>query len=432
MLNLQTVRAEFPEHLAFLFEPHRYKVLYGGRGGGKSWAIADALLLLAAKKKLRILCTRELQKSIKDSSYKLLCDRIEVLGLRNAYEITLTSIRCIVTESEFIFEGLRSNPDTVRSFEGIDIAWVEEAHRISKNSWEILIPTLRKEGSEIWVSFNPELETDETYKRLVIDPPSTAIVKKVNWSDNPFFPEVLRQEMEELKRKDKDAWLNVWEGHCRQTLEGAVYANELRDATQAGRICRVPYDPTKPVHTFWDIGWSDSTAIWFAQAIGFDYRVLRYYEANHRTINHFLREMQGFKYVYGNDYLPHDAASTNIAAGGRTIEGLLRAAGRKVIVLDRTSIAVGINAARTIFPNCYFDETNCADGLQCLRRYRYEWDEDNRTFSRTPVHDEWSHGADAFRSLAMSLQEKKKPKLNLDLGRTKMLNLPLESGGWMG
>lgn len=430
MLNPVSVQAEFPEHFEFLFHPARYKVLYGGRDGGKSWGVADALLLLAAQKKLRILCTRELQNSIKDSVHKLLSDRIAALGLVSAYEITLTSIKCLTTDSEFIFEGLRLNADKIKSFEAIDIAWTEEAHKISYESWKTLVPTIRKDGSEIWVTFNPELESDETYQRFIVHTPKNAIIRKVNWYDNPWHSAALEEDRVQLKEQDPDEYLHVWEGHCRQTLKGAVYAQELRDAATSERIRNVPYDATKPVHTFWDLGWRDAAAIWFAQVVGFEYRIIDFYSTNQRTINHFLQVMQAKGYTYGTDYLPHDAGSTSMAAGGRTIEGLMRAAGRKVQVLERTSVAVGINAARTILPNCYFDEKKCADGLQCLRRYRYEFDDENNTFSKVPVHDEYSHGADAFRYLAMGLTDKREKKLNFQT--TKRVELPIEGNGWMG
>jgi len=181
------MRAEFPEKLAFLFQPKRYKVAWGGRGSAKSWSIARALLIIAAQKTKRILCAREFQNSIQDSVHKLLSDQIEALGLSDQYEIQKTTIIHRLTGSEFIFSGLRHNVDSLKSKEGIDIVWVEEAQMVSSFSWDKLIPTIRKEGSEIWISFNPELETDETYKRFVLNPPTESVVAKINWRDNPCF-----------------------------------------------------------------------------------------------------------------------------------------------------------------------------------------------------------------------------------------------------
>ena len=231
---------EWPEKLQCLFWPKvndlpvRYRVLYGGRGGAKSWGIARALVILAAKRTLRILCARELQNSIRDSVHKVLCDQIDLLGLGGFYQIEQARIFCPSTGSEISFEGIRNNVTKIKSYEGVDICWVEEANKVTKNSWEVLIPTIRKEGSEIWASFNPELESDDTYQRFVLSPPKNAIVQKISWRDNPWFPQVLKQEMLDLKAKDRDAYLHVWEGECRKSLEGAVYAEELRDCAEEG------------------------------------------------------------------------------------------------------------------------------------------------------------------------------------------------------
>ncbi len=428
------IRAEFPQKFAGLFKPKRYKVYYGGRGGAKSWAIARALLIKAKDKKIRVLCTREFQKSIKDSVHKLLSDQIVALGYQNLFTITQTSIICHVTESEFIFEGLKMNITNVKSAEGIDIVWVEEAQTVSKTSWETLIPTIRKDNSEIWISFNPELEADDTYQRFVIKPPTDSIVTKVNYSDNPWFPKVLEQERLDLKAKDPDSYMNVWEGHCKTMLTGAVYMRELREAELAGQITNVPVDRSIPVHTFWDLGWADKVSIWFAQATGLEYHFVDFVQDNQRTIESFMKILQSKGYVYGTHYLPHDAGATNIAAGGRTVEKIMRGLHKDVIVLPRESVTDGINAARTIFPQCFFDKDKCSDGLQCLRRYRYEVDPDTGLFSKKPLHDEWSHGADAFRYAALSLRDKKKSGVSLKLSARRNLNLsPGDAGGsWMG
>jgi phage terminase large subunit len=247
------------------------------------------------------------------------------------------------------------------------------------------------------------------------------MVVKVNWSDNPGFPEVLKAEKDDLRAKDEDAYLNVWEGHCRQTLEGAVFANEIRRATEDGRFTRVPYDATKPVNTFWDLGRADSTAIWFAQAVAFEFRVLDYYESRGHALGHYLKVLQSKPYVYGDHWLPHDAQNELLGAE-RTIEQQMRAAGYRVQIVPKIGVADGINAARTIFGQCWFDAEKCADGIQCLRHYRYEFDEDLNTLKRQPLHDWASHGADAFRYLAVALKEAARPRRARDSG----------AGGWMG
>jgi phage terminase large subunit len=370
---------------------------------------------------MRILCAREYQTSIKDSVHKLLCDQIEALGLLGFYEITQASIRG-ANGTEFAFIGLKNNPTNIKSFEGVDICWVEEAQTVSRLSWNILIPTIRKEGSEIWVSFNPELETDETYQRFVLKPPRDCISIKINFYDNPWFPETLRLEMEALKARDLQAYNQVWEGMCRQTVDGAIFANEMMRAEAEDRITKVPYDATKPVHAVCDLGWADATAWWFVQFVGMETRLIRYFEDSQRTMTSYLAQLQTYGYVYDTIWLPHDAQSTTLAAAGRSIEDIVRGAGFKTRILDRVPVVDSINAARTVFPNCYFDRENTADGLNCLRHYRYDVDPETGQFSRQPLHDQYSHGADAFRYIGLMIKEPSKPK--------KRANVAM-AGNWM-
>jgi phage terminase large subunit len=399
-----------PKKLDFLLgKQARYKVLRGGRGSAKSWSIARALLVRGMKSKTRILCARELQKSVRDSVHQLLSDQITALSLGSFYTIQSTAI-IGRNGTEFGFAGLRHNIAELKSYEGADIVWVEEAQVVSRKSWEVLIPTIRKEGSEIWVSFNPELEDDETYKRFILSPPGNAIVVTMNWQDNPWFPSVLMTEMEEKKIRDPDGYLHIWEGHCRSMLDGAIYAKELRQAKLESRITDVPYDPLKPVHTFWDLGWNSvtgKTAITMAQNINGWYHVIDYMEDSEHTVNWYVAELQKKPYVWGKDYLPHDAENTNIAAGGRTVKKIMETLGRKTVVLPRRPVDEGINAARTLFPVVKIDHNKCGDLLQCLNRYRYEVDEETGLRSKKPEDSVYSHGADSFRYFAMGVQEDK-------------------------
>ena len=422
IVNQALAKAEFPIKLKGLFEKSRYKVAYGGRGGAKSWGIARALLIKGAKDPMRILCAREFQTSIKDSVHKLLCDQIEALGLLGFYEITQNSIRG-KNGTEFAFVGLRNNVANIKSYEGVDIVWVEEAQTTSRLSWNILIPTIRKQGSEIWISFNPELETDETYQRFVLKPPADCIQIKINWSDNPWFPETLMLEKDALKERDLEAYNQVWEGLCRQSVDGAIFAKELQQAELDGRLTKVPYDATKPVHAVFDLGWADSTAIWFLQFVGMETRLIRYIEDSQKTISHYLATMQTFGYVYEKVWLPHDAENKTLAAAGRSIDDIVRAAGYKTQILPRVPILDSINAARTIFPSCYFDRDNAAEGINCLRHYRYEVDPATGQFSRSPLHDHYSHGADAFRYIALMIKEPGPKKAKAQVAIV---------AGWMG
>lgn len=223
-----TLNAQLPEYAVDLFRPARYKVYYGGRGAGRSWSFARALLIKGAQQKLNILCCREFQKSIADSVHKLLVDQIGMMGLPG-WKIQKTEIVHVGTNSRFIFEGLRYNTNRIKSLEGIDICWVEEAESVSKENWEILIPTIRKEGSEIWISFNPDLEEDPTYQRFVVNEPPNAVVRKIGWQDNPWFPETeMPDERDYLYRVDPEAAEHVWGGYPRKASQAQILAGKWR------------------------------------------------------------------------------------------------------------------------------------------------------------------------------------------------------------
>ncbi len=212
---------EQPPWAAHFSPPARYKVAWGGRGSGKSWSFARMLLLRAAEKPIRVLCARELQISIKDSVHRLLSDQVHAMGLSDKFDVGQSYIRGI-NGAEFIFKGLRHNAAEIKSMEGIDVCWVEEAQAVSERSWELLIPTIRVPGSEIWISFNPDQATDPTYKRFVTSPPDGAIVRRVNWDDNPWFPPDLERERAHMARTDPDAYAHVWLGECRSYSDAQV------------------------------------------------------------------------------------------------------------------------------------------------------------------------------------------------------------------
>jgi phage terminase large subunit len=217
---------ELPPVMLGLFDrPARYRVCYGGRGAGRSWSFARALLVRSLERRSRILCAREFQNSIQDSVHALLSDQIEVLGLNQYFEIQATAIYAR-NGSEFIFSGIRSNPTRIKSMEGANIAFVEEAAQITERSWEILIPTIRAAGSEIWAAYNPDLESDPTHQRFVIHPPDSAIVQKTTHADNRWFPEPLKAEMEYLRRVDADAHAHVWLGECRTHSDAQIFRNK--------------------------------------------------------------------------------------------------------------------------------------------------------------------------------------------------------------
>jgi phage terminase large subunit len=422
------IQIKLPIGLACLSKPSRYKILYGGRGAAKSWGVARSLLIRGCEKPTRVLCAREFQSSIRDSVHRLLADQIEAMGLSAFYRIEQAAIFGL-NGTEFSFEGIRHNVNKIKSYEGVDIAWVEEAQTVSKSSWETLIPTIRRPDSEIWVTFNPELDTDETYKRFVLNPPPGAIVKKLNYTDNPWFPIVLRDEMELLKARDEDAYLNIWEGHCRVTLDGAIYATEMRQMTTEGRICKVPYDETLPVHTYWDLGFADHTSILFAQKVGFEYHIIDAYQNRLQKMPHYLKVLQDRGYVYGTHYMPHDADHEMLAAA--SIKRQMERVNHNVVVLGRVEKKMhGVNAAKAIFNRLYVDESKCADFLQAVRHYRFKVDEHGQ-WSKDPLHDEYSHYADALQALGQSIGAKTQ---GVEAPRIEFVSVQPDSANvqWMG
>ena len=417
--------AQFPDKLAFLFEPARYKVLYGGRGGTKSWGIARALLIQGTQKPLKILCARETQKSIRDSVHALLSEQIKMMGLDNFYEVQKSTIMGR-NGTSFIFFGLKHNVADIKSCEAVDRCWVEEAANVSRTSWSILIPTIRRPDSEIWISFNPQLESDETFRRFVVDQQPDSRVVKTTFRDNPWFPEVLQKEMEHCRETSSDEYNHVWEGCCVSILEGAIYANELRKVDVEGRICRVPYDSSKPVETFWDLGWDDSTAIWFVQQIGFEFHVIDCLDGEQKPLVHYVKELQARPYVYGTYHLPHDAKAKNLGTG-KSIEEQMRQLGLRVSIVPQLSVADGINAARSVFDRCWFDAEKCADGLQALRHYRYGERLELGVKTREPLHDWASHFGDSFRYFAIGFRQPAPKKLV-----ESTYHAPQPAYGWMG
>jgi len=392
------IEARFPPKLKGLFSLCRYKVAYGGRGSGKSWAFARALLIQGASTPLRVGCFREVQKSIKDSVHKLLSDQIQALGLGQFYEVLETTIRGR-NGSEFLFGGLASHTvESIKSYEGLDRAWVEEAQTVSKKSWDILLPTIRKPASEIWVSFNPDLDTDETYVRFIVNKQPEDWVVKVNWSDNPWFPEVLNKErLRCLKTQPKD-YPNIWEGECKAAVDGAIYADEVVAAIEQGRVGNVPYDPLLKVHVIMDLGWNDAMSISLVQRNGSELRIIRNIEDSHRTLDSYTQELKALGLNWGKMWLPHDARHKDFKTGKST-EEIMRALGWEARIIPMHAVEDGIRQARMAFPRCYFDKTHADRLVQCLKRYRRQITQTTNE-PGAPLHDEFSHGADNFRYIA--------------------------------
>lgn len=391
---------EFPDKLQCLFDPHRYKVLHGGRGGAKSWGVARYLLIDGARTKLRILCTREVQKSIKDSVHKLLSDQIEAMGLGAFYEVQQTVIKG-KNGTEFLFAGLGDQTtESIKSFEGVDKVWAEEAQAISKRSWDILIPTIRKPGSEIIVTLNPELDTDETYVRFIENPPPDAVVIQINHADNPWFPEVLEAERLYAQTTMSAAdYGNIWEGRCKPAVTGAIYADEIAKAQEQGRIGQFPYDPSLKVHCIFDLGWNDKMSIILVQRHLSALKLIEYIEDDHKTLDWYSAELKKKNLNWGQLWLPHDGKHGDYKTG-KSAEQIMQDMGWDVSITPNQPVEAGIKLARMAFAQIYIHKPDCERLIQCLKRYKRAVPVSTGE-PGNPVHDQWSHGADAFRYLAV-------------------------------
>lgn len=419
--------------------------MHGGRGSTKSWDFARALLILGSNRKLFIVCAREIQKSIKESVHKLLSDQVIELHLSNFYEVTDTEIRG-ANGTRFVFVGIRSNAAAIKSMEAIDIFAVFEATFVSQASWEIVLPTVRRDppfgpfsqGSEVWVEFNPELASDYTYKYWVLNPPSGTVVIPINYYDNPWFPEILRKQMEEMKARDHDSYLTIWEGKPRKVLKGSIYAKELAAAISGDRISpHVQPDRAKGVIVTFDLGSKDMCAMWFLQQIGMEHHAIDFYGNVGFGIDHFLEQIQQRKYIIQSIWLPHDASNIHqVARKGRTfntIERQVRDAypgGDRVRVIPRiANKTIAINAVRMLFPRLYFAEGPCADGILALQHYRYEVNPETNERSNTPLHDWASNPADALATYAQGLIEGAEPQI--EEGRDMSDEAPAHGQAWM-
>ena len=414
--TIEKVQVRFPPKLKFLFRPKRYKVIRGGRGSAKSWSVARALLIMGQSTPLRILCTREVQKSIKDSVHKLLSDQIEKLGLTNFYDIYETEIRG-ANGTLFIFSGLSQHTvDSIKSFEGIDICWVEEAHAVTKRSWEVLIPTIRKESctiyagelccSEIWITFNPELDTDPTYIRFVVEAPDECISVLMNYLDNPWFPQVLELERQHCKLTDAQGYENIWEGKCKPAVAGAIYYEQVEAAINENRICNVPYDPMLKVHVVFDLGFNDAMSVSMVQRLRSEIRIIDYMEDTGKTLDWYSAMLKIKMLNWGKVFLPHDGFSRDHKSGKTSAE-IMEALGWEVVpreAIVEIGIEEGIRVTRQMFRQMYFDKAKTERLVQCAKRYRRNINQQTQE-AGSPRHDEFSHGADNLRYIAINTEE---------------------------
>lgn len=390
--------------------PARYRVAYGGRGSGKSWGFARmALLKMLQNPGQPFFFGRELQNSIRDSVHKLLADQARAMGLSALFDVGVDYFRC-KNGAYAIFKGLRTNADAIKSLEGVKYAWIEEAHKLSANSLELLKPTIRAPGSEIWFTYNPENMTDAVHQMFVVNPPPNALVVKINWDDNPWFPAELEEERAFMALNDAETYDYVWNGNCRKYMQGSIYGRAMAAMQDEGRIAKVPYNPAFPVFTAWDLGYGDMTSIGFFQVVGREPRCIDYYENHLEAIDHYVKLVLAKPYTYDMHVLPHDAGHQSLRTGktlAQQVEDMgLGVQGKTLTVLPVVAINAGIETVRQWLPQLWVDE-NCKRLVAAMQAYQYEWDEDLLHFKDRPLHDWASHPADMMRYAATYLAMKR-------------------------
>jgi phage terminase large subunit len=401
------------EVFAPLLEPARYKGAWGGRGSGKSHFFAELLIEDSFRfPGMRAACIREVQKSLKQSSKRLIEDKLQAynLGERAGFKVYREVIET-PGDGVIIFTGMQDHTaDSIKSLEGFDRAWIEEAQSLSHRSLELLTPTMRKEGSEIWASWNPLRPTDAIDQFLRgAEKPTNAKVVKANWKDNPWLTGVLKQERLDCLRMTPDRYPHIWEGEYATVLEGAYYAQALSQAALDGRIGFFSKDPIVKLYAFWDIGGtsrkSDATAIWVGQFVGEEIRLVDYYEAVGQEFGAHVAWMRKRGYEDAVCVLPHDGRKHDTVFKV-TPESYLRESGFTVDTVPNQgagAVLERIEAARRMFPNCRFHDENTKGGREALGWY-HEKRDDVRGIGLGPEHDWASHGADAFGLIAIFKQ----------------------------
>lgn len=400
-----------------LLTPARYKAAWGGRGSGKSHFFAELAIEDALAEPgdfgegLRTVCIREVQKDLAQSSKALIEAKLSAHGLNEAdgFKVFKDVIQT-PGDGLMIFKGMNDyTADSVKSLEGFKRAWWEEAQTATQRSLDLLRPTIRATGSQLWFGWNPRHKKDPVDAMFRgIEMPTGAVVVKANWRDNPWFTPELEQERLDCLRMQPDKYDHIWEGGYEQVHEGAYFASCLTEAKAQGRIGRVSADPLLTLRVFVDIGGTgakaDAFTMWIAQFVGMEIRVLDYYEAVGQvcaTHVNWLRS-RGYTPDRAQIWLPHDGA-TQDKIYDVSYESALRAAGYQVTVVPNQGTGAAkarIEEARRLFPSMWFNEETCRGGLDALGWYHEKRDE-VRGIGLGPEHDWSSHGADSFGLMAV-------------------------------
>lgn len=409
-----------------LLAPSRYKGAWGGRGSGKSHFFASKLIEDCITEPgdtgegMRSVCIREIQQDLAQSAKLLIETKLSThrLGDKDGFKIFRDVIQT-PKDGIIIFKGMNDySADSIKSLEGFKRAWWEEAHTATGNSLQLLKPTLRASGSELWFSWNPRRKIDpvDVMFRGEEKPTGSSVVR-ANWRDNPWLTAELEQERQDCLRMTPDQYDHIWEGGYVSIVSGAYFAKQIAQARLDGRIGRVSADPLMSIRVFADLGGtgakSDAFAMWVAQFIGREIRILNYYEAVGQPLSTHLNWLrhEGYTPDTCTITLPHDGA-TNDRVINVSFESAFRDAEYNVTVIKNQGAGAAkqrIESARRLFPSMWFNESKCSGGLDALGWY-HEKKDDNRGIGLGPEHDWASHGADAFGLMCIAYEEPKAHK----------------------
>lgn len=405
---MATANIEIPDKLVEVFTGEAdVRGAHGGRGSGKTRTFAKmtavrALMWASAGRQGIILCGRQFMNSLDDSSLEEVKAAIQSEPmLLPHFEIGEKYIRTKDGNVDYKFAGLDRNISSVKSKSRILLCWVDEAEPVTENAWQVLIPTLREEDSELWVTWNPEREDSATHKRFRLSDNPRFKVAQLNYRDNPWFPALLDRTRVNDAIERPDQYAHVWEGDFKSIAEGAYYAAAITKAREDHRIGRLEADPHMTLRAIWDIGGTgakaDACAIWIAQYVGKEIRWLDYYEKKGQPLAAHINWLRDSGYGKAYCILPHDGAS-NDKVHDVSYQSALQAAGFEVRVIPNQGKGAAmqrVEIARKLFPNMWFNEERCAAGLKAIGWYHPNIDH-SRGVDLGPKHDSSSHGADSF------------------------------------
>lgn len=408
---MATLTIRVPRVFKPLLQPARYKGAYGGRGSGKSHFFAELMIkeCLETKGTLAV-CIREVQKTLAHSSKSLIERKLQSLNVGSEFRVYNDRI-ATPGDGIIIFQGMADHTaESIKSLDGYRIADVEEAQTLSGRSLELLRPTIREPGSQLWFRWNPRLKSDPVDDFLRYHAPRDAVVVQANWRDNPFWNDELESERQLDMAQFPDRYEHIWEGAYATAFSGSYYSGLLTEAKVQGRICPVAPDPIISVRAYWDIGGSgasaDANAIWICQFVDQRIQLLDYIETRGQTLGYIINEMRQRGWDNSKCFLPHDGVATNNITGKR-YEDHLREADFDVTVIPnqgKGAAAMRIEAGRRLFNKCWFDVVKTEAGRDALAYY-HEKRDPTRNVGLGPEHDWSSHCADAFGLMAISYED---------------------------